>query len=269
MRHTVVGVFDSRDTAEKAAREMDFVGVAASRVHLSDPWDDDAGGPRDYPSAGSPSAPHAGSMISHVRSFLAEVFGGGAREQLQRYASAFGHGHTVLRVDVDDDADVEAVRMALQRAGALDIGDTEDSGAVNGGTETARAEASPVQVQHFGEPVMSAGAQDVSAVLAGGAELSAEDLRRHFEVHYESHYESLSAERDLSAEDVAEGEPVRARFEDYEPAYRYGHALRDDARFRERAWMDIEPQVREDWLKAHPGSEWERFKDAVRRGFGE
>ena len=57
------------------------------------------------------------------------------------------------------------------------------------------------------------------------------------------------------------------RFEDYEPAYRYGHGLSSDERYRGRDWDTIEPDVRRDWESRYPGSTWERFKSAVRRGW--
>jgi stress response protein YsnF len=57
------------------------------------------------------------------------------------------------------------------------------------------------------------------------------------------------------------------RYEDAEPAYRYGGTLAEDSRYRGRAWDDIEPDARRDWEGAHPGSAWERFKSAVRHAW--
>ncbi|WP_198320923.1 YsnF/AvaK domain-containing protein [Azohydromonas aeria] len=57
------------------------------------------------------------------------------------------------------------------------------------------------------------------------------------------------------------------RYEDYEPAYRYGHSLRDDARYSGRDWDTIEPEVRRDYETRYPGGTWERMKSAVRRGW--
>jgi len=57
------------------------------------------------------------------------------------------------------------------------------------------------------------------------------------------------------------------RFEDYEPHYRHGHALRDDARYQGQAWEEMEPEVRTEWERRHPGGEWESYKEAVHRGW--
>jgi uncharacterized protein (TIGR02271 family) len=56
-------------------------------------------------------------------------------------------------------------------------------------------------------------------------------------------------------------------YDHYEPAYRYGHTLAGDTRYSGRRWEDIEPDVRSDWERQHPGSAWERFKAAVRHGW--
>lgn len=56
------------------------------------------------------------------------------------------------------------------------------------------------------------------------------------------------------------------RYEDYDDAYRYGYGLSGDDRYRNRQWADMEPDVRGDWEATHPGSTWEKVKDAVRYG---
>jgi uncharacterized protein (TIGR02271 family) len=57
------------------------------------------------------------------------------------------------------------------------------------------------------------------------------------------------------------------RYEDYEPAYRYGHTLRSDQRYSGRDWDAIEPDARRDWESRNPGGTWENMKSAVRRGW--
>jgi len=57
------------------------------------------------------------------------------------------------------------------------------------------------------------------------------------------------------------------RYEDYEPAYRYGSTIGQDQRYLNRDWTDIEPDARRDWETRYPGSAWERFKAAVQHGW--
>jgi hypothetical protein len=92
-----------------------------------------------------------------------------------------------------------------------------------------------------GTPPASSDAQRGEAGSAGG-----EAFRRHYGQYYAS---------------------SGGRYEDYEPHYRHGDALRDDARFRGMAWEEMEPEVRTDWERRHPGREWDSYKEAVRRGW--
>jgi uncharacterized protein (TIGR02271 family) len=87
--------------------------------------------------------------------------------------------------------------------------------------------------------------KEVGDMLHGG-----DDLDTRFRSDWERNYGALGG-----------------RYEDYEPAYRYGHTLSGDTRYAGRRWEDIEPDVRGDWERQHPGSAWERFKAAVRHGW--
>jgi uncharacterized protein (TIGR02271 family) len=54
------------------------------------------------------------------------------------------------------------------------------------------------------------------------------------------------------------------RWEEVEPAYRYGYDLRSDPRYRGRGWAEAEPELRRDWERRYPQTPWDRAKDAVR-----
>jgi len=56
------------------------------------------------------------------------------------------------------------------------------------------------------------------------------------------------------------------RYEDYDAAYRYGSTLAGSGRFKNYRWEDVEPDIRTDWESTHPGSTWDKVKDAVRYG---
>ncbi|MBV9890816.1 MAG: YsnF/AvaK domain-containing protein, partial [Rhizobacter sp.] len=58
-----------------------------------------------------------------------------------------------------------------------------------------------------------------------------------------------------------------ASYEELRPAYQGGYELREDDRFADRGWDDVEPEARDRWEREHPGSAWERVKAAVRRGW--
>jgi len=56
------------------------------------------------------------------------------------------------------------------------------------------------------------------------------------------------------------------RYEDYDAAYRYGTTMAGSDRYRNNQWDDVEPHLRSDWESQHPGSAWDKVKDAVRYG---
>ncbi|WP_158597953.1 YsnF/AvaK domain-containing protein [Noviherbaspirillum saxi] len=56
------------------------------------------------------------------------------------------------------------------------------------------------------------------------------------------------------------------RYEDYDAAYRYGSTMAGSDQYKNYQWTDVEPQLRNDWESNHPGSTWDKVKDAVRYG---
>lgn len=54
-------------------------------------------------------------------------------------------------------------------------------------------------------------------------------------------------------------------YEDYDAAYRYGSTMAS-GQYKNYQWSDVEPKLRSDWEASHPGSAWEKVKDAVRYG---
>jgi stress response protein YsnF len=70
---------------------------------------------------------------------------------------------------------------------------------------------------------------------------------------YRSHYQSNFANQ--------------GGYEDFEPAYQYGSTLRDDTRYANRSWLDVESDAQRDWTSRNPNSSWDKAKDAVRHGW--
>jgi len=56
------------------------------------------------------------------------------------------------------------------------------------------------------------------------------------------------------------------RYEDYDAAYRYGWTMGGSGRYQNYRWEEAEPNLRSDWEAHHPGSAWDKVKDAVRYG---
>jgi hypothetical protein len=59
--------------------------------------------------------------------------------------------------------------------------------------------------------------------------------------------------------------PVRARWKEYEAAYRFGDEMRSGTRYTGRGWVEVEGDLRNEWETRNAGS-WEKFKATIRRG---
>jgi uncharacterized protein (TIGR02271 family) len=57
------------------------------------------------------------------------------------------------------------------------------------------------------------------------------------------------------------------RYEDFAPAYRYGHEMASDPRYASRNFDDVADDLKTDYMRHNPNSTWERMKGAVRYGW--
>jgi uncharacterized membrane protein len=59
----------------------------------------------------------------------------------------------------------------------------------------------------------------------------------------------------------------QGRFEDYVPAYRYGHRLNERENFRNREWLDIEREIQMDWEQRNPDYPYNDYREYIRSGW--
>lgn len=99
-----------------------------------------------------------------------------------------------------------------------------------------------------GEATGRAGTPGATEQGAGAGGMDVERYRRHFEANY-----------------AGEGH----RFDDYDPAYRYGHELARNDEYQGMDWTAVAPRARQEWEARQPGQEstWDRFKEAIRHGW--
>jgi uncharacterized protein (TIGR02271 family) len=79
------------------------------------------------------------------------------------------------------------------------------------------------------------------------------DTDSAYRSHWDSNYSSLGGS-----------------YDDYAPAYSYGSQMRNDARYQNRQWDDVESDLRSDWDTRYGKggvSTWEKMKAAVRHGW--
>ena len=261
---------DSADEADRSAEVLDRLGAVDVDARASD-W-------KQSGWAGSPPPARSGQDTDADREAVIPV----VQEQLEIGTRRRERGGVRIYTHMEEEPVEERVTLREERAVVerrpADRPATEaDFAAFKEGTIEVR--------ETVEEPVVAKTARVVEEVVVG-KEISERtetisDSVRHGEVDVEqlgtnatrestarrSQPGALDADPDYRSHWQTNYGASSGRYEDYEPAYRYGSTLRSDARYRGRDWNDIEPDVRRDWESRHPGSAWDRFKAAVHHGW--
>ena len=247
MKHTVIALFDQAEDAQKAAAALKAGGFDASDVHVSQGSE-----PVDV-EAIPPAAQIEGGPISGLLHRLSLLFGV-EEPHVAHYEEAARRGGRVVQVEASDEAKAAAARDTLLAAGAVNIDDRVEEWRRAGWREAAAGAAQEGSAPVAGAPGGVVHREEVSIggvrVYAHVAVAAFDDLSDDFRAHYEAQY-------------AEEG----ATYDDFDPAYRYGHALASDTRYFGRQWDEVEPEARAEWERSHPQSAWERFKSAVRHAW--
>jgi hypothetical protein len=292
---TIVGSFDSYEEARRVMRELEKGGFDARNVSLlannvnggqlpphapatlSDPGTGAASGaatggalggaaglavglmglviPGVGPivAAGPLAATLAGAGIGAVAGGLIGGLtnAGVPEEEAHAYAEAVRRGGALVTVR-SEDARAEVAAGIMRSCGALDIKRRAELWREQGWTrhDANATPYTPAQVQH--ERSLRSGSPVHTAYSPGANAANADDWRIH------SGYLRLWHNDNYGGTE---------KFEEYEPAYRYGWGLGLDERYRDRSWPAIETDARRDWEQRYPNNSWQRFKGAVRRGW--
>jgi len=243
MKHTVIAVFDEAEDVQKVAQALKARGFDEDAIHVA------RGGDAADDEMIAPALTIESGPLTGLLHRLSLLFG--AEEvHLAHYEEAVRRGSRIVQVDAADEAQAATARDALLAQGAVNIEDrVEDwqragwrtpavggraAAAGSAGVVVHRQEVSIGGVRVYGHVVLSA----------------FDDLADDFRSDYQSRYAA-----------------TESAYEDFDPAYRYGHALASDSRYRGRTWDEIESEARAEWEQRHPRSAWERFKSAVRHAW--
>lgn len=266
MRQTVVGVFDSDAQAQRAAQSLAATGIDPACVHVTH---------EDRVASGTATGSQArddSGLMGRVRHFFSDLFGSDDEREVGHYAEAVRRGAAVVKVDVEDGLRLDRVRDALQDAGAVDIDERMASWRAEGwsdeygsatGLGTGQGDAASGRVRVYPRPTAGS---TIGAATTGSAMGGAETLGSSSALGAPSRdFDEAYYRQDWQTRFGNEG----GRYEDYEPAYRYGHSLAGDPRYGGRDWDDLESDVRADWAQRHPGTggTWDRMKAAVRHAW--
>ena len=91
---------------------------------------------------------------------------------------------------------------------------------------------------------------DDSPARTGAGAVRWEDAAPRFRTHWQQRYGSTGG-----------------RFEECEPAYRYGFEMRNDPRYRGRRWEEVEADLQKDWAQRQPGMSWDKIRAYVREAW--
>lgn len=111
MRQTVVGVFDRFAAAQQAADLLRQRGIDDDDIHVTAADDDNVGTLRDEH--------HETGLLDKIKNF----FSGDVDDDYEvgAYSEHLRRGGAVVKVDAEDEPEVEVARETLQSAGAIDI----------------------------------------------------------------------------------------------------------------------------------------------------
>lgn len=194
------------------------------------------------------------------------LIGAGVPEEDARYYTEGVHRGDVLVSVAADGASAPRARDLLRQYGADDMADRGSTAAgiydtdrpVRADNDFARGERTAPRAES--EPDFARGERDAPR---GGADTDFARGMHRYDEHegdYRSYHRSTYG---------ANGRP----YEDYAPAYRYGHTQAGATHIRGDRWEDVEPELRRDWERDHPNT-WDEFKaniryawERARRGF--
>jgi hypothetical protein len=166
--------------------------------------------------------------------------------EAKRYEGRIKEGGVLLSVHCDNSDWIKRAKELLKQTGADDISSAGEKSADFDRSDKPLPRSTRT-VGEFGreEPRVERRTATVGAPVALYDHEYEDDFRNDFESRY---YRSGVV------------------YEDYAPAYRFGATCGTDARYVNRDWATIEPDIRRDWDR-QGGSTWERMKDAIRYGW--
>ncbi len=273
MAHTLAAVFALRDMAERARHDLITAGFSGASIRLHDAGSDDISTTEDI------RRDDSDSLLDSVKHFFTDLFGSHADRHI--YAEAVRRGHVVLTLEGASDADIQRATDLVERYAPLDIdahaehwraggwqdAPHNDSAMRQGasmqssapspqGTSAGNLNETAARSQQFAggmaPPPPSSGAGANARRYPGADNLpgTSDDDEQYYRKHWSATY-------------VATG----ARFDDYDPAYRYGHSMAGSDSYRGQSWEQVELELRSNWEHTYPQSAWDDFKAAVKHGW--
>jgi hypothetical protein len=161
--------------------------------------------------------------------------------EAKRYEGRIKEGGVLLSVHCDNSDWVKRAKDMLKTTGAEDVASAGEEGADYAETDRPLPRRGADTAYERRDP-------EVQRMAAGSSHAIGQyddDFRRDFESRYQGR---------------------GFRYDEYEPAYRFGSTWAEDDRYRGRDWSAVEPEVRRSW-DASGRATWDRARDAIRYGW--
>ncbi|WP_300752031.1 hypothetical protein [Janthinobacterium sp.] len=283
MAHTLAAVFDNREAAEKARQKLISSGYASDRIRLNDSSSDYSGAPS---ASAIDTSRNDDGFIASIKHFFTDMFG--SHEDRHVYAEAVARGHVVLTLSGASDAEIDRATDIVEDFGPINIDEQGEqwrtgvgagsslSGGVGSSASLQSQSSSSSLSGSLSQPPLGAGPQEGN--LSGASQQFARDDSSASGTVRSSNVRSYPRADNLPGSNDDDEQYYRrhwdltyvdtgARFEDYDPAYRYGHSMAGSDSYRGRPWDEVEPELRSTWEHTYPQSTWENFKAAIRHGW--
>ena len=297
----LVALFDSREAAENARRELIGHGLPADQVEIA-PGDEFA---LDAASGNAAlGGRHRESSGGGIAGFFRRLFGAEDHDDYDYYSRELRGNRCAVIVHAEGELADRAAGI-LNHNGAIEVqheSDAARTGETSGSIPVVNEELT------IGKRAVQRGAVRVYSRLekqpveqnvnlreervrverrpvdrdATDADIAAAE-RGVIEVH-ETVEEPVVEKRSRVVEEVHVTKDVKDRTETVrdsvrrsdvqvedaagaDASYRYGYEVASDPRYRGRHWDEVENDLRRDYARLHPESAWDRAKDSVRRGW--
>jgi len=133
---------------------------------------------------------------------------------------------------------------------------------------TAFKEGTMEMTERSEVPVVSKNARIVEEVVVGKEVTEREETvsdtvrRTDVEVEQMNTPEFSNYENDFRSHFTNNFSRSGSSYEQYRPAYYYGHTLANHDKYRGREWEDVEPEIQQEWESRNAGT-WENYRDAI------
>lgn len=260
MQNTVIGVYDNHSQAQAALNELMASGYLQSNIAMSPAQESHTARTQAL------AAQEEGQGFSLGR-FFQSLFGGEEAGHAHHdfYREAVRRGSYLVTVQTDDDAGRDQACAILERYDPVDIDERSSHWRTRGWSTHDRQAAAYTDEEVLQERGVTRSPDPAAASLQQRVRVygvdpalantpNTEAATGMDNDAYRSHWQSAYASQG-------------GRYEDFEPAYRFGSAQRQNEIYRDRHWNDIEPELRQSWEGQHAHTPWEKAREAVRHAW--